>query len=123
MIRGKVADNLDASIELTVCVSDGREEKVSAVIDTGFSSEIAAPVVWLEHVGAIEVAPTDVRLADDTLLEVPCYSLTVLWHGQKRLVRAIGAGDEILIGMRLLYASRVIMDVQENGDIEVLPLQ
>jgi clan AA aspartic protease len=122
MIFGKVAENLDPCMDLTVCLPDGRREPFSAVIDTGFNSELAAPPTWLEKLGAVDAAPTEVRLADDTVLEVPCYSLTVLWHGQERRIRAIAAGEEVLIGMRLLRGSQVKIDVEKNGSIEIGPL-
>lgn len=122
MIRGKVARNLDACIELTTIPPGGPPCAISAVIDTGFNSELAAPIEWLEEIGALSAAPTTARLADNTSVDLPTYAISVIWHGTERMVRVLAAGDEFLVGMRFLLGSRVTIDVQQDGAILVEPL-
>nr|MBC8228759.1 clan AA aspartic protease [bacterium] len=51
------------------------------------------------------------------------YLAKVLWHNQEREVLVLQADGGPLVGMSLLYGSRVTLDVVDGGDviIDILP--
>ncbi len=46
----------------------------------------------------------------------------VLWYGQEREVLVLQADGGPLVGMSLLYGSRVMLEVVDNGDVTIDPL-
>ena len=50
------------------------------------------------------------------------YLAKVLWHGQEREVLILEAEGVPLVGMSLLYGSRVMLEVVDNGDVTIAPL-
>ena len=47
------------------------------------------------------------------------YLAKVLWHGQEQDVLALQADGGPLIGMSLLYGSRLVLEVIDNGDVTI----
>lgn len=47
------------------------------------------------------------------------YFAKVLWHGQEREVLALQADGGPLIGMSLLYGSRLVLEVINNGNVTI----
>ena len=43
----------------------------------------------------------------------------VVWHGEEREVTALESDAGPLVGMSLLYGSRVILDVINDGDVSM----
>lgn len=50
------------------------------------------------------------------------YLAKVLWYGQEREVLVLQADGGPLVGMSLLYGSRVMLEVVDNGDVTIDPL-
>ena len=108
MMTGKVTSDLDAVIEMEVVGSDQRE-KIEAVIDTGFLSRLT-----LQRIGN-QLA----FLGDGNEVDFDIYLATVLWDGEEREVTALESDAGPLVGMSLLYGSRVILDVVNDGDVSI----
>jgi hypothetical protein len=53
---------------------------------------------------------------------LPVYTATVLWHDQPRSVDVLETQNDALIGMSLLYGSRVLLDVVDGGSVDISPL-
>jgi len=49
------------------------------------------------------------------IVSLEAYVVTVHWHGEDRDVLALSAGAMPLIGMSLLWGSRVAFDAQDGG--------
>lgn len=122
MLKGKVASNLEARVDIIFRIPDGTFATVEAVIDTGFTSELVAPEYVLEQIGLPLARPAEFRLADHTIIEVQSYQVKLVWHGEERDMIAFATGEETLIGMRLLHGSRVIVDVVPDGSVEIAEL-
>jgi hypothetical protein len=68
-------------------------------------------------------SPVLVTLADGRDITLRQYEATVLWDGQPRDVMVLEADGGALIGMALLYGSRLTVEVLDGGPvtIELLP--
>lgn len=51
MISGEVNAQAEAIIRLTVWASDGREQEIEAVLDTGFNGSLTLPPAVIEPLG------------------------------------------------------------------------
>ena len=47
------------------------------------------------------------------------YLAKVLWHGQEQDVLALQADSGPLIGMSLLYGSRLVLEVMDNSNVTI----
>jgi hypothetical protein len=64
-------------------------------------------------------APAQARLADGSVVRMRFYQATVLWHGQPRPILVLEASGDPLVGMSLLYGSRVTLDVMDGGPVTI----
>jgi hypothetical protein len=55
-------------------------------------------------------------------VELDTYIGGVIWHGDEREILVVQVDGDLVAGMALLYGSRVIMDVVEDGDVIIDPL-
>jgi predicted aspartyl protease len=60
-------------------------------------------------------------LGDGSIVVLDLYLATVLWYEQEREVLVLQADGEPLVGMALLYGSRVVLHVVEDGDVLIEP--
>jgi hypothetical protein len=58
-------------------------------------------------------------LGDGSIVALEAYLAKVLWHEQEREILVLQAEGGSLLGMSLLYGNRVIVDVVENGNVEI----
>ena len=125
MIIGKVTTNLEAVIELEVG-NLNQWEKIESVIDTGFSGylALALPSDLIDRFKLPQIDAQEVILGDGTTVVLEKYLVKVLWYGKERSVSALRADGGPLAGMSLFYGSHMILDVVEDGNVEIdaLPL-
>jgi predicted aspartyl protease len=60
-------------------------------------------------------------LADGSVVVLDVYLATVLWHEQEREILVLQAEGGPLVGMGLLYGSRVVLHVVEDGEVLIEP--
>jgi clan AA aspartic protease len=122
MIAGEVRSSREATIQLQVR-GIGVVEELDAAIDTGFNDFLALPPAWVSRLWLPWVTQTDVTVADGSRRSVNAFTGFVSWNGRliEVLVLELGAGP--LVGMALLYGSRLTIDVVDGGrvTIEALP--
>ena len=118
MIVGKVTTDLEVVIELVV-VGLNRQENIEAVVDTGFSGYLALPSDLINRLKLRRIDNQAVILGDGTEVVLEKYLLAVLWHGKEHNVSALQTDGGPLVGMSLLYGSRVILDVISDGDVSI----
>ena len=123
MIEGKVDDNLEARIELSLELLGGDVAVIDATIDTGYSGKLVLPRSLLEESGLPMLTLRRVMLADGTFDEWPRYDAVVLWHGVRTHVDILGSEGEILVGMELMKGSRLTIDIAEGGRVEIEPFE
>lgn len=122
MITGKVTSNREAVIELQLGGSNRRKEKVEALIDTGFNGYLTLPSDLINRLKLQLAGNRRATLGDGNMVVLDVYLAKVLWHGQEREVLALQADGGPLVGMSLLYGSRVVLEVVDNGDVTIDPL-
>ena len=122
MTTGTVTADHEATVRLELVGPTGRNVEVEAVIDTGFSEYVTLPPDLAAALEIELVGSTKMELADGTITEMPAYRAVVLWDGVQRRVAAHGSPSEPLIGMSLLYGSRLTIDVVDGGAVSIEPL-
>jgi predicted aspartyl protease len=119
MISGTVTPDRGAVIQLVVRGPTGSEETVDAVLDTGFNDALALPPPIVSAPGLPFATPIVAALADGTLVQMSAFDGTVVWDGQPRGVLILAADGGPLVGMSLLYGSRVTLEVVDGGSVEI----
>jgi predicted aspartyl protease len=122
VIAGIVTPNREARVGLTVFNSGGQPQQIEAMLDTGFNLFLTLPSLLIAALGLPFAVPAKATLADGTAVSLDCYWVTLLWEGQPRRVVAVAADGTPLIGMSLLYGSRVTLDVVDGGPVTIEPL-
>ena len=119
MIIGKITANREAIIELEVVGSSQKKEKVEAVVDTGFNGYLTLPNDLINYLKLQRAGSRHVTLGDGNVVVLDMYFAKVVWHGEEREVLALQADGGPLIGMSLLYGSRLVLEVMHNGDVTI----
>jgi clan AA aspartic protease len=123
VITGSVTSNREATIRLAVMGPDQRLEEVETVIDTGFNGFLTLPIQVVRALTLPFAGHRRVMLGDGSSVVLDLYLATVLWNEEEREVLVLQAEGGPLIGMSLLYGHRVVLHVEDNGDviIDTLP--
>ena len=119
MITGKVSSDREATVDLEILGSNRQQQRVVAVVDTGFNGSLTLPG---DVIGGLELPLVGNRratLGDGSIVALEAYLAKVLWHELEREVLVLQAEGGPLLGMSLLYGNRVILNVVENGDVEI----
>jgi clan AA aspartic protease len=121
MMTGRVTARREATLRLTVSGPDQRQHVVDAVLDTGFNGFLTLPSHVVHTLRLPFVGYRRATLGDGSIVVLDLYLATVLWHEQEREVLVLQADGEPLVGMALLYGSRVVLHVVEDGDVLIEP--
>jgi clan AA aspartic protease len=121
MITGRVTALREATIRLTVRGPNQHQQEVEAVIDTGFNGFLTLPSHVVHALQLPFVGNRRATLGDGRIVVLDLYLATVLWHAQEREVLVLQADGGPLVGMALLYGSRVVLHVVDNGDVVIEP--
>ena len=119
MINGKITTHREAIIGLEVIGSNQKREKVEAVIDTGFNGYLTLPNNLINSLNLQQAGSRRVTLGDGNIVVLEMYFAKVLWHGQEREILGLQADGGTLIGMSLLYGSRLVLEVIDNGNVTI----
>ena len=117
MRLGEVNGFLEAVAEFRIYDSAGRDYKISAVIDTGFSEELSLAPVHVAGLGLPLKTVKRMRMANGGEEMVGFYEAEILWMGNRKTVEVCCTGDEALIGMSLLFLSCLDMHIAPRGQI------
>ena len=123
-ITGRVrsaANQLHATCVFQAYGANGIPATIEAVIDTGFSGEIALPQRLFGQLGLKGQGSKEIFVADGRSSNVVFSILEIEWQGEFRRVEAISTETFPLIGMALLRGSRLCMDVEDAGEVEITP--
>jgi clan AA aspartic protease len=121
VIVGQVL-HYQSTIPLTI-YGPGRQLDTEAVVDTGFTGFIALPLAQVSALGLTLVRYDNVVLGDGSSVAMPVYEAVVRWHGAHHTVFVLSMGYEPLVGMSLIYGSRLTLDGEDGGvlTLEELP--
>jgi clan AA aspartic protease len=122
MITGIVTVAREAVISLTVRGPNGQEQKIEAVIDTGFDGSLTLPPTLIIALGLPWRRRGRALLADGNESVFDIYEATVMWDGTARRVSVDEVDVIPLIGMALLYGYELTMQIVEDGRVLLKPL-
>lgn len=121
MITGSVSADREARVGLVVIGSDNREP-LDFVIDTGFNGYLTLPGPLIGLLGLVYHSQAVAMLADGSTIPLRKYEARVEWEGGERDVLVLEADGGPLLGMSLLYGSRVTLDVVDGGAVTITSL-
>jgi clan AA aspartic protease len=119
MMTGVISSQREAKLSLTVRSSHGPDQAVQAVIDTGFDGDLTLPSSLIRALGLPYHSRTIATLADGSFVPLRIFRATVVWDGQDRTAYVLEADGGPLLGMGMLYGSRVTLDVVDGGDVRI----
>ena len=119
MIRGRVNENQQALVAIDIIDSVGRSSSVEAILDTGFTGYLTMPTESIDQLGLLSVGQRTFELANGDLFEFEAYLAAVLWHGRPRDVLVLKSDSAPLLGMTLLWESRITIDALVDGEVTI----
>jgi clan AA aspartic protease len=122
MIRGRVNTFLEAVARLQVLSSQGQEQAIDAVIDTGFNGYLTLPPAVIATLGLPFRRSGRAELGDGSSVTFDIHELVILWDGRPRRIPVDAADTEPLLGMGLLYGHELSVQAVEGGEVAVKAL-
>ena len=123
MISGEVRGDRQALVTIEIIDAEGRPRPVEAVLDTGFTGYLTLPEETIRQLGLSSVGRRTFELANGELFEFEAYLASVSWHGRLTDALVLRSGSEPLLGMTLLWGSRVTLDAIAQGEVRIEPLE
>ncbi len=122
MIIGIVNLRGDAVVTLPIQTLAGTFTSIEVVVDTGFSDYLLLPSDLVNTLRLPQGQSITVQMADGRQVLVKEYNVAVFWDGEEIVVPVQGGEGEPLIGMALLRAYNLSVDVTENGAVRITKL-
>ena len=116
-MQGLVTRDLEPRISLTIYYPDGTQETVPALVDTGFSGELVVTDAIARRLTPLRSVQT--KTADGASHMSQGYRASIGWNTQRRNVLALQMGEEVLIGMELLFPETLTVEAVHNGRVEI----
>ena len=119
MIKGKVRGNQQALVTIDVIDGEGRPQPLEAILDTGFTGYLTLPTGSIQQLGLRSVGQRSFELANGELFEFEAYLAAVSWHGRISDALVLKSDSAPLLGMTLLWGSRVTVDALTDGEVTI----
>ena len=123
MIRGELNENREALVTIEINDAEGRARPVEVVLDTGFTGYLTLPAETIRQLGLLPVGRRTFELANGELFEFEAYLAGVSWHGRLTDALVLRSDSEPLLGMTLLWGSRLTLDAMAQGEVRIEPLE
>lgn len=117
-MKGVVTAALEAVLSLEIQDATGKRINVDAVIDTGFTGQLALPAAVVDMLSFPVQGVRSALLGDGRRVMADVYEAQVIWDGELREVQLL-AMEGALVGMSLLYGSDVHLRVVKDGLVTV----
>ena len=124
MIKGRVTADRTPVIRLEVLDGLGRSVPVAAVLDTGFNGDVSLPIPTIRRLQLRPIGQRRFTLADGEVSVMNTYLGRANWHEEPLEVIIVESQGTAMVGMNLLWGSRITLEASEDGDIliEKFPL-
>lgn len=122
MITGVVTDAHKPVVGVRVRGAGGAEEKVEALVDTGFDGFLTLPPAVIARLGLSWRSRDRVMLADGRWARFDLYDGLIDWDGRPRRVYIEAADIDPIVGTGLLVGYRVGVDFRPGGPVVIEPL-
>ncbi len=123
MINGRVTGNRQALVAIDITGGEGRSRPIEVVLDTGFTGYLTLPAQPIRQLGLRFVGQRTFELANGELFEFEAYIATVLWHGRQKDALVLKSDSTPLLGMTLLWGSRVTLNAASDGLVTIDELE
>jgi clan AA aspartic protease len=122
MITGTVTAEREAIIRLILRGPAGQQQKIEAVIDTGFDGWLCLPPALIALLGLPWRRRGRAVLADGSESLFDIYEGTVVWDRRRRRIPVDEADTTPLVGMALLDGYELTVQVRTRGRVLIKPL-
>jgi predicted aspartyl protease len=119
MPSGNVSAGRRALINIDILDREGRTRPLEVALDTGFTGYLTLPAPSIAQLGLAYEGVRTFALANGEFQSFDSYEALVVWHGSPRAALVLQADAPPLIGMQLLWGSRVTMDALTGGAVEI----
>ncbi len=127
MIRGSVhsweESPITGAARVSITVANieepARTITLSAVVDTAFTAHLTLPNASIRELGLTQRGEQPAALASGEVGHFAVYVVLMSWNGQNRLIPIFETNSEPLLGMAMLWGSRLIVDAWEGGDVTI----
>ncbi len=109
----------EAVVTLTLRAPAGQTREIEAVIDTGFNGYLTVPPALVEELRLPFRTHSRATLADGSEIDFDVYNAIVMWNGEARFVEADEADTTPLVGMALLEAHTLHVEVADGGHVVI----
>ena len=119
MHRGRVSADQQALVTIDLFDGEGRPQPLEVVLDTGFTGYLTLPADSIRLLGLPPVGQRTFELANGELSEFQVYLGSVSWHGRPSDVLILQSDGVPLLGMTLLWGSRVTVNALTGGAVVI----
>jgi clan AA aspartic protease len=123
VITGVINADREAILPLEVIGTGGARQEVTFTIDTGFNGYLTLPEPLITSLGLSLVGNRRATLGDGSIVTFDTFLASVDWDGSEREVLVLQADVNAVLGMALLYGSRVTIDVVDGGVVAFETIQ
>ncbi len=117
MIRGRVSESQQALVSIDIVDDRNLYQSVEVILDTGFTGYLTLPTGFIDRLGLLSVGQRTFELANGDLFEFEAYLASVSWQGSQRDVLVLKSDCAPLLGMTLLWGSRITIDASADGEV------
>lgn len=114
--------DLEATVPLEVLDASGRQYRIEAIVDTGFTGFLTLPSALIGSLGLVWLGREAGVLADGTVRLFDVYEGTVTWDSQWRTVEVEAADTDPLLGVSLLRGHDLRIQVVDGGTVIIMAL-
>ena len=104
-------------VEVSNTNGDGTLLTVSVTVDTGFSGHLTLPTHIIHELGLVPRGTQRAELADGTITELEVYPTFAWLDGRPRIVTTLESDSAPLLGMALMWGSRLTVDARQGGEV------
>jgi clan AA aspartic protease len=122
MMHGIVDSNCEAMLRLVVGNTNSQRQLVDALIDTGFTGFLTLPLSVITSLNLRLYGREEGTLGDGSACIFDVYTGLVIWDGELQRIDVNASEAAPLIGMSLLYGSRIQLDAIEGGTVTIQSL-
>jgi clan AA aspartic protease len=122
MITGWVNAFREAVVCLPVRGTQGQEQAIEAVLDTGFNGYLTLPPELIAELGLPFRRNGRAVLGDGSAVTFDIHEAVVIWEGRPRRIPVDAADTDPLLGMGLLYGHLLSVEVLEGASASIRPL-
>lgn len=103
--------------------SGGRPHSIEVVLDTGFTGYLTLPTHTIRDLELPSVGRRIFELANGELFDFHVYLGSILWHGRAGNALVLQSDGVLLLGMALIWGSRVTVDALNDGVVTIEELR